>query len=313
MKVLKLLLITALTATTIFAAKPASIGTGSPTGNYFSMTNDVFSENYCGDIMPNGVEIHNTDGSVDNLTGLTNKKYSIGIVQSDVLMNMSKTMPRKVNQNSIKILAGLHVETIHLLIPKGYAPKKSGGMFSKLSSAFSSKSNEPISLQALKDQRISSWGGSIVSARALSYFFNLNWKINAISADVATKTNTPIILVGGQPYAPVEKLLATGNWKLLSMNYNEIQSRAPFYMRSEATYKVNGNPITVSTVGVQALLVGKSFRKEARNESMINLATCIDQSLADFADDTDTNPNWVSVYENNENGNQMNWNYFKIK
>ena len=312
MKFLKLSLAAAVLATLSYA-NPIVIGSGSPTGNYFGMTNDIVSENYCASVLPEGSDVQNTDGSVANLLGITNKKYAVGIVQSDVLMNLAKTMPRKVNQNSVKIIAGMHIETIHLLVPNGYAPKqKSGGLFSNLASRFSDKNTGPISLSELKDQEVSSWGGSLVSSRALSYFFDLNWEVKAIDSANALATKTPILLTGGQPYAPVEKLLASGKWKLLSLDYNTIRSKAPFYVRSDVTYRVNGNPTTVATIGVQALLIGKSYRKESRNKIMNDLASCIDTNLADLADDGDTNPNWGSVYENNNNGNQMNWQYFKL-
>lgn len=312
---MKIVLAIMIATITIHAQRPINVGTGGETGNYFSMTKDVF-ENYCTESLGREVNIQNTGGSVDNLVGMTQKKFAIGIVQSDVLMNMSKTMPRKVNMNSMKIIAGMHVETVHLLIPQGYAPKKSGGsgLFGKFSSMFSSD-NGPveIKLSSLKDQEVASWGGSIVSAKALSYFFDLNWKIRSISASEGPKTNVPIILVGGAPYAPVEKLLATGKWNLISINYNEIAAKAPFYVKSEATYKVRGNPVTISTVGVQALMIAKSFRKASRNEGMVALATCIDESLADLADDPDTNPNWGSVYENNQQGHAINWSFFQTK
>lgn len=314
-KILSILAIIAFSTTMLVAgSKPVKIGTGSKTGNYFSMTQDIFSENYCKDSLGRDFQILNTGGSVDNLLSLANKKVSMGIVQSDVLMNMSKTSPRKFNMNSIKIIAGLHNETVHLLIPKNYAPKTgSSGMWGKMSSWVNAKEPMAVKLESLTNQEISSWGGSIVSAKALSYFFNLNWKVKTISPDSAAKANTPIILVGGQPYAPVEKLLATGKWRLLSIRHSDVASKAPFYSAEEASYNINGNPTIVPTIGVQALLVGKSFRKKSRNEGNVNLATCISESLPDLADDSETNPNWASVYENNEKGLSINWSQFNLK
>lgn len=298
------------------AGKPVQVGTGGETGNYYSMSKDIF-QNYCKDaaFTTDGADVVTTGGSVDNLVGMTQKKYSIGIVQSDVLMKMSKQMPRKVNMNSMKIIAGLHNETVHLLVPVGYQPKakKGGNIFASFTSMFKDDKPIEIKLSALSDQEVAAWGGSVVSAEALNYFFGLNWSVKAISEADAAKQQVPLIIVGGTPYGPVEKILATGKWNLVSINYNDISAKAPFYTRSTATYKVRGNPVSVDTIGVQALMIGKAFRKEARNEDMKNLATCIDESLADLADDPDTNSNWGSVYENNEQGHLINWSFFSTK
>jgi hypothetical protein len=294
-------------------------GTGSSKGNYFSMMNDVASEDYCGAALgeKHSIEVLNSGGSVDNLSGMMNKKFSIGIVQTDVLMSQAKKDPRRVNINRLKIIAGLHVETVHLLIPKGYQPKKaSGGLFSKFKGMFGGDDNKPVqvSLDMLKNQDIASWGGSATSAKALSYFFGLNWNIVAVPEGKRDAiSNMPILLVGGQPYAPVEKYLATGKYRLIGLNYKEIANKAAFYMPVEATYSINGKPMSVPSVGIQALMLGKSFRREARNMPMQELAKCIDESLPDLADDPNTNPNWNSVYELNEQGAQINWTYFPIK
>lgn len=306
---MKKLLLIALAVASLMAAKPVSIGTGGTTGNYYGMTNDIMSADYCGKMML-GASVVSTGGSVDNLLGMINKKYAMGVVQSDVLMSMSKTSPRKVNANFIKIVAGLHNETVHLLIPNGYKPAGKSNMWSSL---FSSKNTGPIKLSSLQDQVIASWGGSITSAKAISYFMGLNWNVQSIDPSMSDKVKTPIVIVGGQPYAPVEKLIATGKWRLLSIDANEIKAKAPFYLSMEANYKVNGSPVSVSTIGVQALLVGKAYRKQSRNDATMKFAACIDDSLADLADDPDTNPNWASVYENNEQGSLINWPFFSTK
>jgi hypothetical protein len=293
----------------LFGGNTIKVGTGGEKGNYFSMANDIFN-NYCES--NSTVEIIKTGGSVDNLTGIIQKKYSIGIVQSDVLLNVSKTDPTKVNMNSIKVIASLHEETVHLLIPIDYVPEKSdgSGLFSKFNSLFSNKDTKEITLSVLKDQKISSWGGSIVSAKALSYFFDLNWDVVPITEADAIKTRTPIILVGGAPYHPVEKILESGKWNIISINYEEIAAKAPFYIKSIVTYKINNNPISVNTISVQALLVGKSYSRSSRNEFSINTATCINNSLADLADDSDTNPNWSNVHENSKIPSKLNWPFF---
>lgn len=43
------------------------------------------------------------------------------------------------------------------------------------------------------------------------------------------------------------------------------------------------------------------------------LGQCIIDNLADLDDDPNTNPNWGTAYELEEDGAQTNWNYFKLK
>ncbi len=60
-------------------------------------------------------------------------------------------------------------ETVHLLIPKGYQPKNNNSnLFSKFKGLFSQKSKAvKISLDSLKNQKIASWGGSVVQWQKL--------------------------------------------------------------------------------------------------------------------------------------------------
>lgn len=292
-------------------AKNVNVGSGGPTGNYFGMMNDVSS--YCGeDIQPDTMNIINTGGSLDNLTGMTNKKYSMAPVQEDVLQFLAKQMPRKVNGNRQKIIAGLHLETAHLMIPFDYKPE-SGGGWSSFTSMFKSDGNKALSLDLLKNQKVASSGGSIVSLKALSYFLDLRLKIVEMEMSSLTKTNLPIFLVGGQPYKPVESILNANKYSLISIDFGILKSKAPFYIEMQANYKVKGKIKTINTFAVRALLIGKSFRKKARNETMSKLATCIGNNLADLADDDETNANWGTVYELEEKeGSQSGWPYFPL-
>ena len=286
-------------------AEPFNIGTGGEKGNYFSMANDI--KEYCKSVVPD-MQVQKSDGSIDNLSGMTNKVFQAGIIQSDVLMNMAKTTPRDINMQNMKIIAGLHIETIHLLSPKDYKPKGSG-VFNK----FFGSDKEVTGIQDLQGIEVSSYGGSLVSANALNYFFNLNWTIHSVTADKIGSVNTPILLVGGVPYKPVEELLKTGKWKLIPINYDSVKASAPFYIKSDITYTVNSAPISVQTIGVQAMLVGKAYRNADKNTIMEKLASCVEKSVPDMADDSKTNPNWVSVYENQKLGNLVNWTFFNMK
>lgn len=301
-----------LVSTLTYAAKPIKLGTGGPTGNYFGMTNDI--NEYCAGELDRPLEILNTGGSIENLLGMGNKKFSGGWVQEDVLQYYARQDPTKVNQNRIKIVTGGHQETVHLLIPKGYEPKSSGSAWSKLSGLFKSDSEQTLDINLLKNQTIDSWGGSIISAKALSYFMDLGLNVVEVPEDRrGAKGDNPILLVGGQPYAPVVEYLETGGYNLAPINAALILQRAPFYQANVINYEVGGEIISIPSVGVRALFMAKSFRKESKNANMTALATCIENNLEDLADDSDTNPNWTSVLELEESAGQTNWNYFEVK
>ena len=312
MKNLKTMLVSAVVAlsmtTSVFAGKPIKVGTGSEAGNYYEMTLDI--NDYCSESMDRSFDVKNTSGSVENLLGMTNKKFSVAWVQEDVLQYYAKQNPTKVNQNRLKIIAGGHEETVHLLLPKGYKPESNG--WSKLK--IWEKSPEGVDLNILKNQKIASWGGSLISAKAISLFMNLNLQVVEVPKDKRKQAGDyPILLVGGQPYEPVLQLMATGKYNMVPINANIISQKAPFYSANTINFEAGGELVSVPSVGVRALFIGKAYRKTSKNANMENLAQCISENLEDLADDGDTNPNWSSVVELEDGANQTNWSYFELK
>lgn len=303
--VLGLLLVTTANAADI------KLGTGSQTGNYFAMGKDLV--NYCeSSLVDTKLEVLPSDGSIANLVGMQNKQYTAGIVQEDVLQYYAKRSPEKVNKNRIKVISALHTEAIHLLIPKDYKPE---GSSKGWLSIFDSNKEQKLDLDLLKNQSVGSWGGSIVSAEALSYFFNLNINVVDIpeKSRSANDINLPIILVGGYPYKPVDDLLKSGKFNLISLDYDKISQTASFYNKQVLNYTIDGKIKSVPTIGIRALLLGQSFRNKEKNVSMTSLAECIDTNLADMADDSTTSPLWNSVYEFTSKNGQVDWSYFPIK
>lgn len=279
-------------------ASTINFGTGGPTGNYFSMANDV--DAFCKDF-PSGksLNIQNTGGSISNVDGMLSKKFNLIWVQEDVLQFYAKNNTRKVNEKRQRVVMGGQPETLHLIVPKGYKPAGSGGIFGKLMSSF--ESDKPVSLETLKGQTLGGWGGSLVSANALSHFANLGMNIVEIPEGQRAAPTVPVLIVGGQPYSAVQNLLNTGKYTMLPVQSNTLEDRAPFYSKITASYVVNGKLINIPTFSVRALLLTKYSRKSERNEDMVYLSNCLQESLADLADDADTNPNWETVYELNTN------------
>lgn len=289
-----------------------NMGTGGPTGNYIAMGKDI--NNYCSNELSVNINIQESNGSVDNLLGMLNKKYDLGIVQNDVLHYNAERSPNKINRNRVKIIAGLHEEAVHLLIPKDYNPDsdtKKEGLWSDLISPKKIDAPKKFQLSMLKDHKIGATGGAIVSAEALSYFFDLNLEVYNTPLAV-NNTSMPIVIVGGAPYGPVKSYLDTGKWMLASLDYDAVSEKAPFYNQQTVNYRIDGKMQAVSTLGVRALLIGKSFRNENRNAPMTELATCIYRNIVDLADDNETNANWNNVYEYIEDGGQSDWSYFPL-
>lgn len=305
---MKLLFTLMLLAAFAANATEFKIGTGSTTGNYYDMMGDVVE--YCSDEMgDHTLSVMESGGSDDNISGMMNKRFALGVVQTDVLYYFKRKMPNKVNENSFGVLAGLHNEYVHILIPKGYKPESSGwGSWIP----WGDDENQRLDLNLLQNQKVAAWGGSVLSAKALSSYMNLNLNVIDVPPSARAKLNMPVVIVGGQDYQPVKDLLDTKRFDIVALDYAAIAQSASYYQQAAVTYKVNGKMKSVPTVSVQALLVGKSFRKKSRNQPMSDLATCINEYSADLADDYETNPNWVTVYDFIEQGGQTAWRMFPL-
>jgi TRAP-type uncharacterized transport system substrate-binding protein len=286
-----------------------NMGTGGEKGSYFKMGNDIAE--YCRPALSaDSLEVLvEPGGSSANLAGMMTKKYSYGMVQIDDLMYQAKVNPNKVNRSTFNVITAMHVEPVHLLIPVGYQPK---GEKKSWFASLLGKDDQPVKvdINLLRGQQVGAWGGSMLSAKALSSFFQLNLDVVEIKA--STTGDMPVVVTAGYPSKVVEEYLATGKYRLVSIDSNMVTQQAPFYSRELLNYTINGKVQSIETVGVRALLIGKTFRNAERNKTATELATCIESSLADLADDPNTSPNWASVYEFVEKGNMVDWVYFPL-
>ena len=306
----KLMLFMSLLFGLVFA-RDLIIATGSPSGNYYKVGTDIVNE--CAQEIKNkynyDLKVVSTSGSTENLMGLVDKKYSLGMVQSDVLLFMSKKNPLLVNQNRVAILLDMYPEFLHILIPKSWKPE-STGFWSNLTSLFN-KNNGPISITKLKNQIIYAWGGSAVSAQALSYFLNLNLKVtepkdrkNLVNLD------KPIILVTGVPDQRVQKLLNSGKWYIISINAQELAQRAGIYRPTNISYLVNGKPVTARTVSIRSELLARVYRGKKRQNAIKALKQCIMNNMDDLIDDGES-PFWEIIQKENSENNKINWRYIE--
>lgn len=301
-------------STSVFAKKKVSqdikIGTGGPKGSYFSMTNDMVD--YCGDSTGGLITVLNSNGSEENIKGITEKKFAAGLVQEDVLRYYAKKDEGKYNQNNMKVIAGLHMETIHLLLPVGYEPiPADNGWWAKTKAKMSKTEPTVIDINLLSGQRVAAWGGSVLSAEALSMFIGLNMTVVGTTSAKAVSTGLPLIVVAGQPSKTVEDILATGKYELVGINPAAVGS-AQFYKGISASYKYHNATQEVQTIGVRALLLGKVKNKQKYNVRMEKFASCVDHFYEEIADDDETHVNWQGAYKLYTQGGRINWGYFEI-
>lgn len=305
MKFLVVVMLTLLSAG-IAQAKPLKIGTGGTGGTYFPLANDI--ADFCSSELSRDLEVLNSDGAIDNLLGLTNKKYHLGIVSMDAVKYYERKIPDKVNANRLKIITGLHQELGHLLIPKGYKPE-GGSMWGGFLDSIGASNAAPVDIMLLKGQRVGAWGGSTLGLKALSAAVGLG--IQAIEITPGATGKIPVLVIGGQPNSYVQNYLDSGKYSLVSVDVASLSSKAPYYQEGVLNYSTKGKLVSTKTFAVRAVLMGKAARKAERNQVMSDLATCISDSLEDMADDGDTNPNWEGIVELEEAG-QINWEYFPL-
>jgi len=294
---LKIILLSLIIGITTFAnaKKPISIGSGGKGGNYYTVAQDIIY--YCSDDIKNkyGYNLVNipTGGSVDNLSGLLNKKYSIGFVQEDVYHFFKKRdQLNTIEMNTFKLMY-LYPEYLTILIPKGWKPE-STSFFSKLSDLLSSK--KPISIMSLKNQTVYAKGGALVSAQALSYFMGLH--LNVVDASKVKRINGPFIFVTGAGDSRIAKMLATGKWFLLSFNGNELANRVSFYKPATVTYIVGGKSITANTVSIMSIAYARKYRSKKRRQAIIGVKQCVKTNIDDLIDEGNSNK-WSIIAKTN--------------
>ena len=293
---LKMILGVVMVSSIAFGAKEFRIGTGGQGGNYFTIGQDIVEA--CGQEVQDktGYSINSNEstGSVENLNGLLNKKYSIGFVQADVYSFFKKKDQLNTIDNTTKKFINLYPEFLTILVPRGWKPKTNESRWSSLFS-FGKNKTKPISIKSLKNQVVYAKGGAIVSAQALSYFMGLNLNIKDLSHVKGTPTG-PIIIVTGSGDTRVQKLLNSGKYWLLSFNGNELANRASFYKPSKVTYIVKGKSVTANTVSIMSQVMVRKYRSKKRQNALKVLKKCLRDNIDDLVDDGSSNKwNLISV------------------
>ena len=278
----------------VYAKKPITIGSGGKGGNYYAVANDIVD--FCKDDIKKkfGYDLINipTRGSVDNLNGILNKKYSIGFVQEDVYQFFKKRDQLNVIEMNTINLMYLYPEYLTILIPKNWHPQATS-FLDKLSSLFNS--NKTISIMSLKNQTVYAKGGAVVSAQALSFFMGLN--LNIVDAS-NHKINGPFIFVTGSGDSRIQKMLDTGNWFLLSFNGSELANRVSFYKPATVTYIVNGKSLTANTVSIMSIAYARKYRGKKKRAAVLYVRECVKNNIDDLIDDGSSNK-WSLIAKTN--------------
>ena len=278
-----------------YAKKDITIGSGGKGGNYFTVAEDIVD--YCGDEIKKkyGYNVINvsTDGSVANLNGILNKKFSIGFVQQDVYQYFKKKDQLNIIEMNTFKLMYLYPEYLTILIPKGWSPK-ANSFFSKFTNLFSSK--KPISIMSLKNQTVFAKGGALVSAQALSYFMGLN--LHIVDASKAKRIDAPFIFVTGSGDKRIQKMLASGKWFLLSLNGHELANRVSFYKPANVTYIVNGKSISANTVSIMSIVFARKYRSKKRKTAILGIKQCVKDNIDELIDEGNSNK-WSIIAKTN--------------
>ncbi len=290
----KLLFFLILIVGLVYAKKPITIGSGGKGGNYYAVASDIVD--FCKDEIKNkyGYDLINvsTDGSVTNLNGILNKKYSIGFVQEDVYQFFKKRDQLNVIDMNTMRLMYLYPEYLTILIPKNWHPQATS-FFDKLSLMF--KKNQTISIMSLKNQTVYAKGGALVSAQALSFFMGLNLRV--IDANTH-KIDGPFIFVTGSGDSRIQKMLDSGKWFLLSFNGNELANRTSFYKPATVTYIVNGKSLTANTVSIMSVAYARKYRGQKKREAVAHVRDCVKANIDDLIDDGNSNK-WSLIAKTN--------------
>lgn len=324
MKKIVLLMLTIAVMALTANAKPRVWGTGGDKGNYYGMSGEILE--VCKNTHPKKPdELLTTKGSDENTHLALRKKVRVWWTSYGTL-KINAVKNDKLHEKSHKVVSVMHLEPLNVLMPFNWKPKKAKGSwysdtFDKAAAGWDNvtgtkKAPIKISLELLKGQKIASSGGSVKEAEALVKFAHLTGaKVVAMEESKLVDSGMPIILVGGAPYAPVENILNTGKYTLVSVDSRKLARDASFYEDTSISYKIKNKYVTIPTIGVRAVIMGKVSKKklkyeDVKDQGMRTLAGCISENMGDIAEDSD-NPNWENASEYNDSDEMLNWSAFK--
>lgn len=315
MKLIRNALYLSLVATSMAAAaaidKPMVISTGSPTGDYNPMINNVVT--YCR--LQDQVKVLESGGSLDNNTKIfgPDPTATAGVFQLDFALYMRDRDQKWLN--NMVAVARLHDEYLQILTLNKAV--ESGGVSVPWVGKVGGKSIVLNDFSNLKGQTVYAWGGSFYSANVLSEKFNLNLKVVDLSGttpdgkggfvkvekDAKPQQVAAMLVAQGQGAAvitvgsPNLKWLTTDNgygkqWKLLPVGSSDHAKVGGIYGLKSINYLgLSGGE--VQTLTVPAVLMTRAYQSEERVRPILAVQNCIKTKIVTLRDEGNTN--WLSV------------------
>ncbi len=250
----------------LFIAKEASasvgIATGSPTGTYYQIGNDV--KKLCASAaMP--ITVYESTGSLSNVERVLDDKLAqYAIVQQDALAY--KALSDAKAKQKIKMIFPLYNEEIHLV----------------------SANPNITSLQSLAGKRVivgTDGSGNWVTSQIIKAKTGIQWTDVELSPDqglaqLLLGQADAMFVVAGKPVKVLTGLnAASGKLKLVNMSHPALDS---FYIPTvipDTTYEWNRK--RTQTYAVKSILITYDFKSQYQKE-IENLTSCIVKNLDNF-------------------------------
>ncbi len=298
--------------------KPMVMSTGSKTGAYNPMGNDLI--NHCG--LSNYVDVIESGGSIENHNNIWEKQPPLataGIFQYDFALYMRERDPRW--QQSMAVVARLHDEYLQIIaldrkIEEGGVNMSWVGM-----GRVGGTTTILQSFDNLKGRTVFAWGGSFYSANVLSDKFGLSLTVVDLSGTmpdgkggyvkvgpnqkaepekvasmlIVQGKGVAVIAVGGTNLSWVNSTNGYGKeWKLLPVSSEQHTKVAGTYGLGKASYlALSGGQ--VQTLTVPALLMTRKYQTEARLRPIAAVQECIRSKISLLRDEGSNQSKWAEV------------------
>jgi TRAP-type uncharacterized transport system substrate-binding protein len=297
--------------------KAMVISTGSPTGAYNPMGNDLV--NICQ--IGGSTGVVESGGSIDNHNNIWEKQpatASAGIFQYDFALYMRDRDPRW--QQSMQVVARLHDEYLQI-IALNQELKEGGWTIPGIGKTIGGSIVVLQSFDSLKGRTVYAWGGSFYSANVLSDKFGLGLQVVDLSGTapdgkggyvkvikdqkpepekvaamlIAQGKGVAVIAVGAANLSWVNEANGYGKqWKLLPVSNDQHAKVAGTYGIGKVSY-LNLSGGQVQTLTVPALLMTRKYTTDARVAPIVAVQNCIQTKIDALRDEGNNKSKWAEV------------------
>lgn len=276
-----------------------AFATGTPAGTYGKLGPTI--EQYC----PMVCETDETEGGLQNLRGVTTKKFDMGITQVDTIVFLSSTDP-DIEKN-VRSVVSLHYSYLHILtlrngfkVPGVKTEKTWGGLSEK--KVPDDKFIVVKSLQDLRGRTIAAWGSALVTATVMNQRLRLDMKI----VEAKTRAEGLAMVQNGQAFAffgmggkPVswvaDNVEAPGSvFMLVGLDANDQMALSKPYEADKLSYD-NMGAYGVSTIKIRNEVVIRNITGGPLVSKIQEFKGCLAQNLEEIKNSRGTDPAWNDV------------------